>query len=135
MDFIVNNIWWVVAAVVSGGMLLWPLLTEGMGGGALTTLQATQLINQKDALVIDVRSGDEFARGHILNARSIPAAQIGGRLAELEKFKSRPLIVNCQTGGTSSAACATLRKAGFSEAYSLAGGLAAWQQAGLPVSK
>lgn len=135
MDFIVNNIWLVTIAVVSGSMLLWPLLAQGAGGPSLSTLEATQLINRKDALVLDVRSGDEFARGHILNARSIPAAQLGGRLGELDKFKNRPLIVNCQAGNASKASCAALRAAGFSEVYTLSGGVAAWEQAGLPIAK
>ncbi|MEJ0046529.1 MAG: rhodanese-like domain-containing protein [Rhodospirillales bacterium] len=135
MDFVLNNIWLVLIAVTSGGMLLWPALAQRSGGPALSTLQATQLINQKDALVLDVRSTDEYARGHILNARNVPASQLAGRLGELEKFKSRPLIVSCQSGTASAAACAALRNAGFSEVFLLSGGVAAWEQAGLPVSK
>lgn len=135
VDFIQNNIFLVMIAAVSGGMLLWPVLAQRGGGSSLSTLQATQLINQKDALVLDVRSSDDYARGHILNARSVPAAQLDSRLSELEKFKNRPLIVSCQTGTTAGATCAALKKAGFNEVYTLTGGVAAWQTAGLPVSK
>ena len=135
MDFVLNNIWWVLAADVSGGMLLWPLVSQRAGGPAVSTLEATQLINRKDALVLDVRSGDEYARGHILNARSVPAAQLAGRIDELQKFKSRPIIVACQTGTSAVASCTALRGAGFSEVYLLSGGISAWEQAGLPVAK
>jgi rhodanese-related sulfurtransferase len=135
VDFILNNIWLVAIALISGGMLLWPLLSQSAGGPSLSTLQATQLINQKDALVLDLRSTDEYARGHILHARSVPAAQLGGRMSELEKFKNRPLILSCQNGTTSGATLGALKKAGFGEVYVLAGGVSAWQQAGLPVTK
>jgi rhodanese-related sulfurtransferase len=135
VDFILNNIWLVAIAVVSGGMLLWPLLAQRGGGPAVSTLEATQLINRKDALVIDVRSSDDYARGHVLNARNVPAAQLPTRLDELQKLKSRPLILTCQNGTTASASCEVLRKAGFGEVYLLTGGIAAWEQAGLPVAK
>jgi rhodanese-related sulfurtransferase len=135
VDFVLNNIWLVLIAVTSGGMLLWPLVSQSTGGPTLSTLEATQLINRKDALVLDVRSGDDYARGHILHARNIPSAQIPGRIDELQKFKARPIILACQNGTTAGTSCAALRKAGFSEVYLLSGGFSAWQQAGLPVSK
>jgi rhodanese-related sulfurtransferase len=135
VDFIFNNIWLVAIAVVSGGMLLWPLVAQRGGGPAVSTLEATQLINRKDALVIDVRSSDDYARGHVLNARNVPAGQMPTRLDELQKFKSRPIILTCQNGTTATASCEVLRKAGFGEVYLLTGGIAAWEQAGLPVAK
>jgi rhodanese-related sulfurtransferase len=135
VDFVLNNIWLVAIAVISGGMLLWPLIAQGAGGSGISTLQATQLINQQEALVLDVRSGDEYARGHILNARSVPAAQLESRMRELDKFKNRPLILSCQNGTASGAVSAALKKAGFAQVFTLSGGVAAWEQAGLPVSK
>jgi rhodanese-related sulfurtransferase len=135
MDFVLSNIWWVLIAAVSGGMLLWPIVSQRAAGPAVSTLEATQLINRKDALVLDVRSGDEYARGHILNARSMPSAQLPGRVDELQKFKTRPIILTCQNGTAAGATCATLRRAGFSEVYLLSGGVSAWEQAGLPVAK
>jgi rhodanese-related sulfurtransferase len=135
VDFVLNNIWLVLIAAISGGMLLWPLVSQRAGGAALSTLEATQLINRKDALVLDIRSSEEYARGHVLNARSMPAAQLSTRVEELQKFKTRPIILTCQNGNASSGPCDTLRKAGFGEVYLLAGGVSAWEQAGLPVAK
>src|SRR6185369_10338293 len=66
MEFITKNIFLIVIAAVSGGMLLWPLLRKGTGGPWVNTLQATQLMNRDDALVVDLRPADEFAKGHIL---------------------------------------------------------------------
>jgi len=135
VDFVLNNIWLVLIAVTSGAMLAWPSISRRAGGLSVSTLQATQLINHKDALMLDVRSADDFARSHILNAKNIPAGQLGGRLAELEKFRARPVVVCCQTGNSATPSCALLQKAGFTEVHLLAGGISAWEQAGLPVTK
>lgn len=124
------------AAVISGSMLIWPLInrlfrpTNDIGA-----LEAVQLINRRDAIVIDVRDPGEFATGHITNARNIPEAQIGDRIRELEKFKSRPVIVSCNTGNRSAIATGSLRKGGFTEVFSLRGGIAAWRQASMPLEK
>jgi len=135
VDFVLNNIWLVLIAVASGLMLVWPMVSQRAGGLAVSTLQATQLINHRDALVLDVRSADEFARSHILNAKNIPARQLGARIAELDKFRARPVIVSCQTGTSAGASCSVLQKAGFAEVHLLAGGINAWEQAGLPVAR
>jgi rhodanese-related sulfurtransferase len=131
-----NNIWLVLAAVVSGAMLIWPLINRRLSGTAeVGALQAVQLLNRKDAIMIDVREPAEFNTGHAPNAKNIPLAQLDKRIGELDKFKSRPLVVVCQTGGKSHAATAALKKAGFAEVVVLAGGIGAWQQASMPVEK
>lgn len=135
LKFITDNIYLVAIAVVSGTMLLWPLVRRGPGGVSVSTLEATQLINRQDALVIDVRGTDEFQKGHILNSRNLPLADLESRLGELEKFKSKPIIIACASGNRSGSAAAMLRKRGFEQAFSLVGGTGAWQQAGLPVEK
>ena len=135
MKFVLDNIGWILAAFVSGGMLLWPLARRGAGGPWVSTLQATQLINREDALVIDVRDADAYAKGHILGAKSVPLADLARRAGDLEKHKSKAVIVSCQNGDRSSAAAATLRQNGFSRVHPLNGGFAAWQHAGLPVEK
>ena len=135
LKFIVDNIFLVGVAFVSGAMLVWPLVRRGAGGPSVNSLEATQLINRRDALVLDVRSADEFARGHILNARGIPLNELEARLADLERYKQKPVIVVCESGTRSGAGVALLRRSGFGEVFNLSGGLAAWQQAGLPVEK
>jgi rhodanese-related sulfurtransferase len=135
MDFIIKNIYLVVLAAVSGGMLLWPLLRKGAGGPWVNTLEATQLINRSDALVVDLRSAEDYAKGHILGARSLPLADLERRAGELEKQKAKPVIVHCGDGNRSGDGVATLRRLGFGSVSNLSGGYAAWQQAGLPVEK
>ena len=135
MEFISKNIFLVMIAAISGGMLLWPLLRKGAGGPWVNTLQATQLMNREDAVVVDLRPAADFAKGHILGARSIPLADLEKRAAELDKYKAKPVIVYCNAGNSSGASVALLRRNGFANVVNLAGGYAAWQQAGLPVEK
>jgi rhodanese-related sulfurtransferase len=131
VKFIVDNVVLITIAFVSGAMLLWPMVARRSGGPALDTLGATRLINDTGAVVLDVRSAEEFATGHLPNARNIPLADLEKRAGELPAGK--PVLVCCATGNTSSKASALLRRDGRTEVFSLAGGLQGWRQAGLPL--
>jgi len=123
-------------AVSSGAMLLWPLLSRPFRTThEVGPFEAVQLINRRDALVLDVRETGDYAAGHIANARHLPEAQLADRMKELEKFKSRPIVVSCRTGARAPVVSGLLRKQGFAEAFALRGGIAAWQQASLPLEK
>jgi len=135
VKFVGDNFLLVAVAAVSGGMLVWPLVRRGAGGSSLSTLQATQLMNQQNALVLDVRDTSEYQKGHMLNARNIPVAELGARAGELEKHKKKPLVVVCESDNRSARAAAALRKQGFEKVFTLGGGMAAWRQAGLPLEK
>ncbi len=134
-QFALDNIWLIAVAFASGAMLVWPYVKRGSGGPWVSTLQATLMINQQDAVVLDVREPAEYDKGHILHARSMPLSQLEARAGELQKFKSRPIIVHCANGNRSGDALSALRRKGFENVVNLSGGLAAWQQAGLPVSQ
>ena len=133
--FVIDNWPLIAVAVASGAMLAWPLLAGARGGARLSTLQATQLINQRDAVVIDIREQAEFARGHIINARNFPDKVFNERKAELDKLKDTPVIVSCDTGMRAGPSAEKLRTLGIKEVFTLQGGLNAWRDAGLPVSK
>jgi rhodanese-related sulfurtransferase len=134
VDFIRNNILLIAVALVSGGMLIWPLLRRTTGGPWVSTAQATQLINREDALVVDVREPGEYGAGHILGAKNVPLERMDAP-GELVKRKDKPLILYCDGGDRTTKAAASLKKQGFSRVVNLSGGLGAWQQAGLPVEK
>jgi len=134
IKFLSDNILLVAAAVVSGALLIWPVLRRGMGGGSITPLQATLLMNQ-NALVLDVRGAADFEKGHMLNARNVPLADLESRIRELEKHKSKPVLIVCDSGNQSTRAAAILRGKGFEQLAVLGGGLGAWQNAGLPLEK
>ncbi|MBX3665219.1 MAG: rhodanese-like domain-containing protein [Burkholderiales bacterium] len=124
------------AAVATGAMLLWPLLMRPFRAGReVSAHEAVQLINRRDALVVDVRDTGEFEAGHVAGARHVPEKQLVERLRELEKFKTRPIIVTCRSGTRSDVAVQVLRRNGFGEAMNLRGGIGAWEQAGMPLEK
>lgn len=131
LQFLTDNLLLIAIAFVSGGMLLWPLIRGRAAGPSLNTLQATQLINSKNAQVLDVRTAEEFKTGSLTNAKNIPAAELKDRLREVKKDK--PVIIVCASGARASGPATLLRGEGYAEVYVLAGGLAAWREAGLPL--
>jgi len=137
LDFLRHNILLVAAAVGSGAMLLWPLVRGAVAGGgaSVNTLQATQLMNRENALVLDVREPAAYAAGHILGAKNLPLAEFEKRLADFERYKSKPVIVLCDTGSTSTRAVSQLKARGFTNVVNLTGGFRAWLQGGLPVER
>lgn len=134
MDFFINNWILILAAFVSGGMLVWPLVTRGAAGSAVSPSEAVRLINREKGVVIDVSEPAEFAQGHIKDAKNIPFGQVESS-TQLPSNKALPLIVVCPTGARASRAAATLRKVGYQNTHVLAGGMAGWREANLPVEK
>lgn len=136
LKFISDNILLVGVAVVSGAMLVWPALRRGAGGGpAVSTLEATLLMNQKGALVLDLREAAEYERGHVLGSRNVPLDQLEARAGDFEKYKTKPVLVVCESGNRSGRAVGLLRKQGFEQVFTLSGGIGGWRQAGLPLEK
>ena len=133
MTFLLDNLLLVVLAVASGGLLLWPLLKRGEGSATLSPLQATQLINHHNAVIVDIRDEKDFAVGSLAGARNLPDAKLAERASELVRFKARPMLVVCDSGQRSTRAIATFKAQGFTEVHALAGGIAAWKQAALPL--
>lgn len=134
MNFLIQNWFLIVAALVSGGMLLWPLIVSGSQGAALSPAQAVQVINREKGVLIDVSEPEEFAKGHAVGSRNIPFGQLEGH-KQLPSNKALPLVVVCPTGARAGRAAGMLRKLGYEKAQVLAGGLKAWRDASLPVEK
>ena len=136
MQFIWDNILVFLVACFSGAMLVWPLVGGRLSGVKQVGIaEALQLINHKNALVLDVREESEFKTGHILNARLIPLGKLKDRTGELERYREQPIVVVCRSGQRTNAACMLLGKQGFKQVYNLAGGILAWQKANLPLEK
>lgn len=134
MEFINQNVLLISIAAVSGLGLLWPMFARS-AKNEVNPAEATLLINREDAHVVDVREADEFANGHLPEARNIPLAKLADRVGEIEKYKDKPLIVCCAAGMRSAKGCGELGKLGFTKLYSLAGGVDAWVGAGYPIKK
>lgn len=133
MKFFIDNIWLIALALVSGVALVFPNLQRR--GDKVSLLQATQLINQGKSVVVDVRESQDFAAGHLRDAKNIPLKDLASRVSELDKFKAKTVIAVCQAGTQSAKAASQLKKAGFAQVVSLDGGLTAWQAQGLPLAK
>jgi rhodanese-related sulfurtransferase len=136
VKFLQDNILLIAVAFVSGAMLIWPYVRRATGGPSVNPSQATQLINREDALVLDVREPGEYGAGHILGAKNVPLSRIDSGGAEIAgKKKDRPVILYCESGNRSAKAAAALKAQGYTRVLNLAGGIGAWQQAGMPVEK
>lgn len=133
VKFILDHIFTVAIAVASGLALLWPALRPA--GRRATPLQVTQMINRGKVVLLDVRTAEEYAAGRVRDTKHIPLAELGNRIGELDKAKSKTVVVICQAGPRADKAVRQLTDAGFTDVYSLDGGIAAWQAAGLPMSK
>ncbi len=135
MKFLLDTWYLFLAAAISGGMLLWPLLNRGAGGSSkVSTNDAVNLINREKAVLIDVSEPAEYAAGHAAGSRSVPFGSLEAS-NDLPKNKALPLVVVCPTGARAGKAVATLKKLGFANARALAGGFEAWRAANLPVEK
>jgi rhodanese-related sulfurtransferase len=134
MAFVEKNWILIIALVLSGAMLLWPLVQRRLSPvKEIGTLNVTQLINHQNAVLLDVREGKEFTGGKLPNAVHIPLSQLKDRVGELAKMTSRPVVVYCGLGRSARSAGSILANAGFASIYMLGGGLKAWKDAGLPL--
>ncbi|HEY7866361.1 MAG TPA: rhodanese-like domain-containing protein [Psychromonas sp.] len=137
IDFFSNqpvlSIAWIAIAV----MLVQSLVKHKISGvKSIDAQDAIMMINKQDAIVVDVRSVEDYKKGHIVNAKNIPVSQIDkGNFAEIEKHKESPIIVVCASGDRSSGAAGKLTKAGFTQVNNLLSGMNGWASTNLPTTK
>lgn len=112
------------------------IYTEGRkSGAALSSQQATALINRDKALVVDVRPKKDYANGHIVESINIPLDSFASRMVELEKHKDKPVILACANGQHAGTAAKQLKAAGFTQVSRLAHGVGGWRADNLPLVK
>ncbi|MGX2974882.1 rhodanese-like domain-containing protein [Ursidibacter arcticus] len=98
--------------------------------------QATQLINNEDAVILDVRSDDEFRAGHIIDSlHLIPSEIKSNKTQSIDKHKEKSIIVVDTNGLSAQGLANTLAKQGFNKVYALKEGIAGWRAANLPLVK
>jgi rhodanese-related sulfurtransferase len=135
LNFFLDNWHLFLVAFFSGGLLLWPVVRKGAGGaGSVGTSEAVRQINREKGVLIDVSEPAEYAAAHASGSRNVPLGQLEGS-KDLPTNKALPLLIMCPTGSRASRAAAQLRKAGYEKAVAVTGGIAAWREAQLPVSK
>ncbi len=135
LEFITNHPFLIGAFVITLGMIAFVEMQRNLRGGKEVTPSAAVRLQNDDGVFIDVRDIGEYKQGHLLNARHVPLKELGDRVHELQKYKDRPVIAYCGNGMRAAKACGLLSKNGFGQVYSLAGGLAAWEKANMPVER
>lgn len=110
-------------------------LESRRAGKQVSPQQATDLVNNQEGVIVDVRDADDFRAGHIAGSINIPVGQINERVGELEKYKDKPVILTCKAGPSASAAGKALKAQGFNNLSRLQGGVQGWRDEKLPVVK
>jgi len=132
-EFAGNHVVLVSALTLSFLLVVFTeLRRKAMGVSNIEPQDAIRLINN-DAVVLDLRSAEAYARGHIVNAKNIPYEDIEGNREKLDRFREKSIVAVCDSGVSSARLTASLRKAGLENVYSLRGGVNAWTQQGLPL--
>ena len=104
------------------------------GSSVIAPTDAVRLVNS-GAVILDVRDASDYAAGHIIDSRNIPAAEVAQRADTLKKFKEKPVVICCETGLASATAAKALKAAGFTKVATLKGGLRSWRSENLPLVK
>lgn len=133
LEFAANHTLLVTALLFSFFLLVFTELRRQSTGMTNVEPQAAVKLINADAVVLDLRSADSFALGHIVNAKNIPFDELEANKDKIEKLKSRPIIAVCNAGVTSTKVVNSLRKSGAENVYGLKGGITAWTQANLPL--
>lgn len=135
-EFISNHPY-ITAALLANITMIAVFEWQRRGGGSreLSPLEATIRQNNEDAVLIDLRDLGEYNTGHITNAKHIPLKDIPQRSDELLRLKDKPIILYCAVGASAPKAGRQLRKMGLDKLFHLAGGIAGWEKASMPVTK
>jgi phage shock protein E len=112
--------WWMVVLL---GLLVVVVLGGLFGrSGDVDSARARELVG-KGATLVDVRSAEEYAGGHVEGAINVPVAELGGKMGQIPK--DRAVVVYCQSGMRSARAAGALKEAGYTEVYDL-GAMSRW---------
>lgn len=134
--FVLDN-WLLFLALIVILALLFVNLAKArlLGFKEVRPAEAVRLASHENAVFMDIRSDEEFAQGHVVDAVHVPLPLLDARMDELQPYRDRKVIVYCESGRRAAHAGVTLRKHGFTSLYKLAGGLMAWRGAGLPLER
>lgn len=134
IEFVLNHYLISLALAVVTFLLIQDLIESFTNKfKSLSPMLAIVKMNSQGATILDVREPAEFSKGHIEDAINIPAGKIEEQISQLSGSKSSPIIVVCQTGTRSVPACRALTKAGFTDIYSITGGMQSWEDNKLPI--
>ena len=135
-EFIGNHLILSLAFMAVFFLYVMIFMSEKMQAFAnVNTSELTQLVNHKNAVLIDTRTSDEHKQGHIVNAINIPLTDLISGNTSLDKYKGRTIITYCKSGMSSKSACKHLMKSGIENVFNLTGGINSWINEKLPIVK
>ncbi len=134
LEFAMAN--WYLFAMLAAILLLLMFNPGGrMVGGAtkISAVKLPQIQARQSAVLVDIRSPEEFSKGHIEQSLNLPLDSLESNLKKLNKHRGKPLILVCQSGMRAGKAAGILKKNQFQELYILDGGVASWSKENLPL--
>jgi rhodanese-related sulfurtransferase len=123
---------WILAAALLAAVIMLVMHEARRSGPSLSPQEAINLVNAEQGVFVDLRDAAAYKQGHIVEAMHIPAPKLADRLAELEKYRERPIVLVCKMGQQAGAAGKQLRAAKFEKVYKMRGGMMEWQNLQLP---
>ena len=135
IEYLSHHPWLGTATVVAVAMVLvYEMRTHSESQPSVSPQELIRLMNQ-GALVLDLRPAEQYPAGHLSGARQMSGEQIPKAADTLKKHKEKPVVVYDDSGSLGAAAVRQLTAQGFTQAFALRGGLAAWRADNLPVSR
>ena len=136
-EFVTNNL--ILFAALLGVLVMLikaELDHQNNKGIAVSASAAIRIINNNsDALIIDIRTQAEYKAGHIKSAKNVPLKDFVSGVEKYSEYKKNPVLIYCGSGNTATRAIKILKNAGYEKINNLEGGLAAWKEANMPLSK
>ncbi|MBE9561147.1 MAG: rhodanese-like domain-containing protein [Proteobacteria bacterium] len=136
-EFIQNNLLLFAALAAVMVMLIKAELDHQANRGSyLSPSKAIRLMNNNnDILILDIRTEADYKSGHINGAKNVPLNSFATSINSLSGNKNEPVLLYCNSGNTVTRAIKMLKKAGFEQVNNLEGGIAAWKEANMPLTK
>ena len=136
IEFAGNHLFLVTLFISILTLLIWNMYGSAITGATLVEpAEVIRMINHEHAVILDIRSSTDYETGHVLNAINIPDTELNDRLKELGKYQKKPIVVCCANGALTGSIMRVLKTGGFEKVFGMKGGLTAWRNASLPVTR
>ncbi len=123
---------WILAAALLAVIILLFVHETRQSGPSISPQKAINMVNAEQGVFLDLRDAADYKRGHIVDAVHIPSAKLAEKMAELEKYRDKPIILVCKAGQHASAAGKQLKGNNFEQVYKMTGGMMEWSNLRLP---
>lgn len=132
--------WLLLASLIiitaTSALFYWPLDVEAENLQKVTPSPfLLEKVKTEEWMLIDVRSPQEYAQGHIPGAINMPHDEIDGYINQLQDAKDKPIIIYCRSGRRASIAMKKLELQEFTDVSHLEGDIMGWRESGLPIDK